>query len=75
MRIVRLGGYKMKKLSAILFVAIFLAVTASPVLAVSVFTTPTEVLQYNPAKAFNGYVLWMKVQRLRPVDERHLHGR
>ena len=39
-------------------VAIFIALPLGSVFAVEVFTAPTEVLQYNPDKAYNGYTIF-----------------
>jgi hypothetical protein len=48
----------MKKILALMVVCIFLAVTVSSALAVESFIGPTELLQYQPDKAYNGYTLF-----------------
>jgi hypothetical protein len=48
----------MKKISVALFVCIFLAVTVSSALAVESFYGPTELIQYDASKAYNGYTLF-----------------
>jgi len=47
-----------KKMLITMAVAIFLAMPLGSVFAVEVFTTPTEVLQYDATKAYDGYTLF-----------------
>ena len=52
----------MRKILVALFVCIFLALTLSSVYAiVEVFQTKSELIQYNPEKAYNGYTLWTTI--------------
>jgi hypothetical protein len=48
----------MKKTLIMITVGMFLAMTVGSVYALEVFTCPTEVLQYNPTKAYNGYTVF-----------------
>jgi hypothetical protein len=48
----------MRKIIVILFVGVFLAVAVSSVYAAEAFLVPSELIQYDQDKAFNGYTLF-----------------
>ena len=48
----------MKKIFMILTAGIFLAMAVSSVYAYEAFQGPTELIQYNPEKAYNGYTMF-----------------
>jgi hypothetical protein len=48
----------MKKTLIMVAIGIFLAMTLNSAYALERFVTPTELVQYNPTKAYNGYTIF-----------------